>query len=592
METYIQGLEDLERGPGGFMDNRDIAAVLWEIADLLDLLGETFKPNAYRRAARNIETWNGDVAKMAVEGRLDEIPGVGEALSKKITELVETGRLGYLEKLRSEVPPGLVELLKVPDVGPKTAIVLYKELGITSIEQLKAAVLSHKLHGLKGFGEKTEEKILQGIRTLESKGGRMLLGEALPIAEAYLQYLKGAQPLDHAAIGGSLRRGKETVGDIDLLIGDDDPSRIMEAFVSYPEVDEVLMKGPTKSSVRLRNGIQVDIRAVETKSYGAALQYFTGSKEHNVALRQISIDMGFKLNEYGLFERASGRMVAGKTEEEVYGALGLPLIPPELRENRGEIAAAKRGELPMLVEQTEVRGDLHVHTNWSDGSDSIDAVVETAARKGYEFVAITDHSQSLKIANGLDPERLAKQVTAVRKVQEKAGERVTVLAGTEVDIKPDGSLDLPSKLLKQLDIVIGSVHSRFKVTKDEMTKRIIRAMETGFVDVLGHPSGRLIGQRPPYEFDIGAVLEKAKELGIAMEVNSFPDRLDLDDMNCREAKSHGVRVSIGTDAHSIDHMDYLRLGVITARRGWLERNDVINTLPAKELVHYLRRRKG
>jgi len=573
------------------MDKYQVAAVLYEIADLLDLQGVAFKPVAYRRAARNIEALEDDFDKIVAEGRLKDIPGVGDAMTKKIEELVTTGELRYLKQLRSEIPAGLVNLLRVPDVGPKTAMILYKELGISSIDQLKDAVLNHRLHGIKGFGEKTEEKILQGIKTLESKGGRTLLGDALPIARAYVEYLKGKQALDRISIAGSLRRGKETVGDIDILVGDDEPARIMEAFVSYSEVEEVLMKGPTKSSVRLRGGLQVDIRAVNTSSYGAALQYFTGSKEHNVAMRGIGVDMGLKLNEYGLFMRDSGKTVAGATEEEVYKVLGFPYIEPELREMTGEIEAARAGKLPKLIEQDEVRGDLHLHTDWSDGRDAIPDVVAAAISRGYEFVAVTDHSQSLKITNGLTPERLTKQIGAVRKAESEAGGGISVLAGSEVDIKPDGSLDYPASLLKDLDIVIGSVHSRFKMDKKEMTERIIKAIGSGMIDILGHPSGRIIGQRRPYEFDLEAVLDSARDSNVCMEINSFPDRLDLSDRDCKLAKQSGVKVAVGTDSHSIDHMWYIELGVITARRGWLEKGDVINTLSRRDLAKWLGERR-
>jgi DNA polymerase (family 10) len=573
------------------MDKYQVAAVLYEIADLLDLQGVAFKPVAYRRAARNIEALEDDFEKIVAEGRLKDIPGVGDAMTKKIEELVTTGELRYLKQLRSEVPAGLVDLLRVPDVGPKTAMILYKELGISSIDQLKDAVLNHRLLGIKGFGEKTEEKILQGIKTLESKGGRTLLGDALPIARAYVEYLKGKQALDRISIAGSLRRGRETVGDIDILVGDDEPARIMEAFVSYPEVEEVLMKGPTKSSVRLRGGLQVDIRAVNTTSYGAALQYFTGSKEHNVAMRGIGVDMGLKLNEYGLFMRDSGKMVAGATEEEVYKVLGFPYIEPELREMTGEIEAARAGKLPKLVEQGDVMGDLHLHTDWSDGRDAISDVIAAAISRGYEFVAVTDHSQSLKITNGLTPERLTKQIGAVRKAEGEAGGKISVLAGSEVDIKPDGSLDYPASLLEDLDIVIGSVHSRFKMDKKQMTERIIRAIGSGMIDILGHPSGRIIGQRKPYEFDLEAVLDSARDSGVCMEVNSFPDRLDLCDRDCKSAKQSGVKVAVGTDSHSIEHMWYMELGVITARRGWLEKEDVINTLNRRDLGKWLGERR-
>lgn len=574
------------------MDNQGVAAVFYEIADLLDLQGVAFKPAAYRRAARNIESMEEDINKLASEGKVKDIAGVGEAMAKKIDEMLTTGKLRYLEELRSELPEGLLDILRVPDVGPRTAMILYKELGITSLQQLKEAAVAKRLRGLKGFGEKTEQRILQGIDTLEAKGKRTLLGEALPVAEAYVEHLRESQKLDKISIAGSLRRGRETVGDIDILVGDDEPSSIMESFVTYPKVSDILMKGPTKSTVRLKNGLQVDIRAVETKSYGAALCYLTGSKEHNVYMRRVGVEMGLKLNEYGLFERDSGKLVAGATEEEVYEALGFRYIEPELRENSGEFAAAKEGRLPKLVKREEVRGDFHVHTDWSDGSNTIQQVVDSARGRGYEFVAITDHSQSMKIAGGLSPEDLRKQLAEVRKADSAASGRLRVLAGTEVDIKSDGSLDFPKPLLKDLDVVVASVHSRFKMDKDEMTKRVVAAVESGSMDILGHPTGRLIGERTGYQLDMQEVFEAARASGVSMEINSFPNRLDLGDINCRTAKEAGVRVAIGTDAHHVDQMGFIRLGVITARRGWLEAKDVLNTVKAKDLDRHLRGRRA
>jgi len=565
--------------------------VFYEVADILDLQGVAFKPNAYRRAARSIESLEVDISQLAAEGKLEEIPGVGKSVAKKIEEILRTGELQFLKKLRAQIPEGLLGLLSVPDVGPKTAMALYKELGIANLDQLKQAALDHRLRTLKGFGEKTEERIVQGLRTLESKGGRILLGDALPVATAYIEYLKLSGSLDLASVAGSLRRGKETVGDIDILVGDDEPSSVMEAFVSYPDVKEILMKGPTKSSIVLKNNLQVDIRAVETASFGAALQYFTGSKEHNVAMRKIGLDMGLKLNEYGVFERDSEKRVAGETEEEVYKALGLPFIPPEIRENDGEIEAARKGTLPRLLEPRHVRGDVHVHTNWTDGANSIKDIVSTAVSMGYEYVAITDHSQSLKITNGLTPDRLRKQVDAVRKVEEEFRGKIKVLAGNEVDIRADGSLDYASSVLKDLDIVIASVHSRFKMEREEMTRRVVKAIESGFVDILGHPTGRIIGQRLPYELDMAGVLEAAKDAGVSMELNSFPERLDLSDAHCRLAKDSKVKVAIGTDAHSKEQMGFIKFGIITARRGWLGDSDVVNTLSAKDLMSMLRRRK-
>jgi len=570
------------------MDNSDMAAVFDEIADLLDLQGVAFKPIAYRRAARSIESLEMDINEVAADGRLEDIPGVGKAMAKKIEEMTRTGKLAYLDDLRAEVPSGLVELLRIPDVGPKTAAVLYNELGITSVAMLKEAVLGHRLRGTKGFGEKTEERILQGIRTVESKSGRTLMGIALPVAEAFVDYLKGSLPLGKISLAGSLRRGKETVGDIDILVGDDTPVAIMEAFVSYPDVDELLMKGPTKSSVRLRNGLQVDIRAVEPKSWGAALCYFTGSKEHNVSMRRIGVEKSLKLNEYGLFERESGTMVAGATEEEVYEALGLRYVEPEIRENSGELEASKQGKLPVLVNGAEIRGDFHVHTSWSDGASKVEDVVSAAVARGYEYVAITDHSQSLRIANGLSPEKLRKQIEVVRKADELGGGRIRVLAGSEVDIRADGTLDFPSSLLRNLDIVIGSIHSRFKMEKDEMTKRVVNAVSSGHIDILGHPTGRLIGKRAPHALDLEKVFSAARDSGVCMELNSFPDRLDLADVNCRHAMNSGVKVAIATDAHSVEQMDYIKYGITTARRGWLEAKDVLNTVRGKDILRRLR----
>jgi DNA polymerase (family 10) len=573
------------------MDNRGVAAIFYEVADILDLQGVAFKPNAYRRAARSIEALEEDISKLDEEGRLADIPGVGESVAKKIQEIIKTGQLSYLEKLRQQIPQGLLRILEIPEVGPKTAMLLNRELGIENIDQLKKAAEEHRLRQLKGFGDKSEEKILQGIKTLESKGTRMLLGEAYPIGAAYVEYLKSKVSVDRVSVGGSLRRGKDTVGDIDILVGDDNPVEVMEAFVSYPLVQEILMKGPTKSSVVLKSGIQVDIRVVEIRSWGAALVYFTGSKDHNVAIRSIGVQMGLKLNEYGVFERDSGKMIAGATEEDVYRALGLRCIPAEIREASGEIEASRDDRLPVLVEHSDIKGDFHTHTDWSDGSESMETLLENAISRGYEYVAVTDHSQSLKIANGLTPERLKKQVVALEKAEDRLDGRLKVLKGTEVDIKPDGSLDFPRSVLKDLDIVIASVHSRFKMDRQDMTKRITTAIESGLVDILGHPTGRLIGERDPYEVDLEKVFSAAKSSGVCMEINSFPNRLDLRDVHCRLAAQMGVKVAIGTDAHRSEQLEYIKFGVITARRGWLEKESVLNSLGAKALLSHLRRHR-
>lgn len=573
------------------MDNREIAAIFYEVADILDLQGVAFKPNAYRRAARSVESLEEDISKIAAEGKLSEIPGVGESVAKKIDEIIKTGQLSYLRKLRDEIPPGLLEILSVPDIGPKTAMLLNRELGIQTLDQLKKAAEEHRLRGIKGFGEKSEEKVLQGIKMLETKGTRMLLGEAYPIGNAYVDYLRSRGTLDHVSVGGSLRRGKETIGDIDILVGDDEPAKVMEAFIAYPKVKDVMMKGPTKSSVMLESGVQVDLRVVDPKSWGAALVYFTGSKDHNVNIRSIGVQMGLKLNEYGLYERDSGKMIAGGTEEDVYEALGLHWMPPEIREASGEIEASKANKLPALVEHAEIKGDFHTHTEWSDGSETLETLLNAALSRGYEYVAVTDHSQSLKIANGLTPERLRKQIALLRKVEKNLDGRMRVLSGSEVDIKPDGSLDFPPSVLRELDIVIGSVHSRFKMERSEMTKRITAAVESGSIDILGHPTGRLIGERDPYDFDLEKVFSAAKSSGVCMELNCFPNRLDLRDVHCRLAGQSGVKIALGTDSHRTEQLDFIKYGVTTARRGWLEKESVLNTLNAKNLVAFLRRRK-
>ncbi len=573
------------------MRNTEIAQVFYEIADLLELQGVPFKPQAYRRAASAIEQIEVDIEQAVDEGRHRDIPGVGAAIARKIEELVATGELDYLKKLRAETPPGLVEMLSIPDVGPRTAMLLHRELGISSVDELKEAASNHRLRGLRGFGERTEEKILQGIGVLESRGGRILLGEALPVAEAYVEHLRSCLSIESISICGSLRRGRETIGDIDILVGSGDLEGVTSAFVGYPAVEKVLVSGSTKSSVEIQGGLQVDLRVVELESYGAALQYFTGSKEHNIRIRRIGVEKGLKVNEYGVFERNSDRRVAGGSEHEVYESLGLTFVSPELREDSGEIDASRSGELPELVDASDVRGDLHVHSDWSDGSDSIDAIAAAAARRHYSFIAITDHTESLTIANGLTPERLMKQVDAIRRAQESQGGGIQVLAGTEVDIKADGSLDLPSSVLKELDIVVGSVHSRMKMDSREMTDRITNAMESGLVDVVGHPTGRIIGRRDPVKLDIQRVFEVAREADVAMEINAFPDRLDLRDVHCRLAKELGVTVAIGTDSHSIRHLDYLRLGIITARRGWLSKERVLNAMNSDELKRRLHGRR-
>ncbi len=566
------------------MQNQFVANTLYMIADLLDLKGDIFfKTRAYRIAAQTIEALDENIEKLVDQGTLESVPGIGEALAKKITELVKTRKLEYLERLKKEVPTGLIDLLAIPGLGPKKVSALYKNLGISSIENLKKAATNGELRSLEGFGEITERNILRGIQLLEKTSGRVLLNVAYGDGMKYLRYLEKCKKIRKISIAGSLRRMKETIGDLDILTCSKDHAAVMEYFVHYPEVSQVLAKGTTKSSVLLNDTLQVDLRIVEEKSYGAALQYFTGSKDHNVALRSLAIKKGFKLNEYGLFDKTTEKYIAGKTEEDVYKKIGMQYIEPELRENRGEFEAAKKKiTLPNLVGYDEIKGDFHVHSSWSDGSDSIETIASVAQKRGYLFIGITDHSQSLKIANGLNEERVQKKINEIKKVNKKFP-NLRMFCGTECDIKTDGTLDYSNKILKQFDFVYIGIHTAFKMEKETMTKRIIKGMDNEHVDFIAHPTGRLIGKRDPYEVDIEQIIDAAKETDTKLEINAFPDRLDLDDIHVKLAKEQGVRFVLGTDSHSINHFDFMRFGIATARRGWLEKKDILNAYSIQEI---------
>jgi DNA polymerase (family 10) len=566
------------------MKNQFVADTLYMIADLLDLKGEVFfKTRAYRIAAQAIEALDEDIERLVNQSTLESIPGVGEALAKKITELVKTNKLEYLERLKKEIPTGLLDLLGIPGLGPKKVSALYKNLGITSIQNLKKAASNGELRTLEGFGEITERNILRGIQLLEKTSGRVLLNVAYEDGTKYLQYLNKCKKISKINIAGSLRRMKETIGDLDILACSKDPDAVMDHFIHYPEVAQVLAKGITKSSVLLNDNLQVDLRVVEEKSFGAALQYFTGSKDHNVILRGLAIKKGFKLNEYGLFDKTTEKYIAGKTEEEIYKKIGLQYIEPELRENRGEFETAKKKiPLPNLVGYDEINGDFHVHSSWSDGSDSIETIASVAQQHGYLFIGITDHSQSLKIANGLNEIRVQKKINEIEKINKKFP-NIRILCGTECDIKTDGTLDYSNKILKQFDFVYIGIHTSFKMDKETMTKRIIKGMENEQVNFMAHPTGRLIGKRDPYEVDIEQIIDAAKETDTRLEINSFPDRLDLDDIHVKLAKEHGVRFVLGTDSHSVNHFDFMRFGIATARRGWLEKKDILNTSSVKDI---------
>lgn len=568
--------------------NFEVAAILYEVADLLEIKGVRFKPHAYRRVAQAIDTLPEDVADLVREGRLSEIPGVGKGISGKITEIIETGSLGYLESLREELPEGVQELTRLEGIGPKKALILSRELGIRGIDDLETAAAAGRIRDLPGFGEKTEENILAGIRMSRMAGERHLLGYILPTALDIERRLSSLESVSQVSLAGSVRRRKETIGDIDILAASTHPEEVMNAFVTLPGVSRILARGVTKTSVVLETGVQVDLRVVEDEHYGAALQYFTGSKEHNIALRRLAIARNLRLNEYGLIDLADGHMIAGEDEAGVYRALDLSWIPPELREDRGEIEAARTDTLPDLVGYGSIRGDLHVHTRWSEGAHSIEEMAEAARALRYEYIAICDHSETLHIARGLSTERLADQIREIERINRTADDGFTILSGTECNIGMDGSVDLPDGILADLDVVVASVHSGFKQPRREMTDRVITAMQNDNIDIIGHPTGRILLSREPYQIDLARVFEAAASLGVLMEINAFPGRLDLPDVNCRQAREAGVRFSLGSDAHSQKNLRYMEFGVATARRGWLSADDIANTRSLSDLRGFLR----
>jgi len=569
------------------MKNQLVSDILYQIADLLDLKGEIFfKTRAYRQAAQTIEVLDEDIELVSKENRLQDIPGIGEALAKKIKEIVETGKLEYFEKLKKEIPEELLKMLDISGLGPKRVAALYNNLKIKTIDELRRACIDGKLRNLEGFGELLEQNILRGIQVMESTSGRALLHIAYEDGENYLSYLKKNNKIKRLSVAGSLRRRKETIGDIDILASSDSPDKVMDYFVKYKEVQRVLLKGSTKTSVVLKDNLQIDIRVVKDESFGAALQYFTGSKEHNVKMRSIAIKKGFKLNEYGLFDKKSDRYIVGKNEEEIYKKLDLDYIEPEMRENRGEIELASNGKLPKLISYNEIKGDLHVHSNYSDGLESIDSIARHCKKIGYGYVGISDHSQSLKVAHGLSEERIVKKIDEIKNINKKIP-NFRVLCGTECDIKPDGSLDYSDKTLKIFDFVCAAIHSSFKMSLKDATNRIVKAMENSFVDCIAHPTCRLMGRREPFELDMEKIFDIAKETNTYLEINSFPDRLDLNDLNVKQAKDKGVKFVINTDAHNLHHLSFIKFGIATARRGWLEKKDVINTKPLKEIEKIL-----
>jgi len=568
------------------MKNKELADLFEKMADILEFKGENpFKISAYRKASRIIGDLTQDIEEIAEQGELKNIPGIGEGMAQKVVEYLKTGKISKFEEVKKGVPDELIAIMDIPGMGPKTLALIHKGRGINNLSQLEKAVEDSSLTDLPGIGEKKIENIKRGILLLRQSQGRMNLGVAFPVAKRIVETLRqktGSKKIEWA---GSLRRMKENIGDIDILATGANKEKIVQTFTHLPKVKEVLASGETKASVIVEGGTQIDLRVVEEDSYGAALQYFTGSKGHNIHLRGIAKAKGIKINEYGVFK--GKKKIAGKDEKDVYRSLGVDWIEPELREDRGEIEAAQNGRLPKLVQESEIKGDLHVHSKWSDGTSSIEEIARAALKKSYQYVAICDHSKSLKIAHGLDESRLMEQIEEIDRINEKL-KGFQILKGTEVDILIDGKLDFPEKILEKLDIVVAAVHSGFKQDKVKMTKRIIRALENPYIHILAHPSGRLLGARDPYEVEIEEVMEAAKKYGKALEINAYFERLDLDDVHCRKAKEMGIRVGIGTDAHHLDQMWMMSLGVAVAKRGWLETKDILNTFSLKEILKWSR----
>ena len=572
------------------MRNLELAALFYKIADLLEMQGIKWKPQAYRRAAKSLEALERDIEELWKEGKLKEIPGVGEGIERHIDEFLRTGKVRPFEAVMRKIPKGLDELMEIESIGPKKAFFLYKRLKIKNLADLEAAVKRHKLENLPGFGEKSEQNILKGIGMYKSGHERMLLGKALSIAEGIVAELKKNRGIERIAIAGSLRRMKETIGDIDILATAKNANAVMDAFVNMQEVRDVLAKGTTKTTVVLNSGVQADVRVLKDSEFGSALQYFTGNKEHNIRLREIAIKRGLKLSEYGLFEKKTGKRIAGKTEEGIYAKFGMKYIEPELREDRGELQAAMQNKLPKIISYGSAKGDFHVHSSWSDGSEGIEEIANAAKNIGYEWMCLTDHSESERIAHGMDEERLLKQIAEIRKINKKI-KPFRILAGSEVDIKANGELDFSNDVLKKLDVVVAAVHSGFKSTKEQMTSRVLNAISNKYVKIIAHPTGRLIGKREGYEIDLERIFEACAKNKVMPEINAYPERTDLNDSNAKRAIELGCKIAIGTDAHSIEQLHYMRLGIAMARRAWAKEKDVANTLGLREMEKLLRLRE-
>jgi DNA polymerase (family 10) len=568
------------------MKNREIAKMFSDIANMLEIKGDNpFRIRAYRRAAQNIESYARDISGLQPE-ELRSIPGIGHDLTEKIREYAETGQLTFYNDLKQDVPSGLLSMLSIPGVGPRTVKMFYDLHKIRSIEDLERLAKKGKLRDLPGIQEKTEENILRGIAMIRRRTDRLPIGRVLPLAEDIMDTLRRTAPVRRLVLAGSLRRWKETVKDIDILATSGEPKRVMQVFSHLPQVKDILMTGPTKSSVVTHEGIQVDVRVVEENSFGSALAYFTGSKSHNIRLREMALKKGLKINEYGIFDLRTGKKIGGKLETAVYNRLGLSFIPPELREDQGEIEAAANRNLPSLIELNDIKGDLHVHSKDSDGSHDVRELIVAAKDRGYDYLAITDHSRGLGIAHGMSIEKLIDQNKKIHAMNKRL-RGFRLLSGIEMDIRSDGTMDYPDDVLKKLDIVIASVHSGFRQSRQQITKRLVSAMNNPFVSIIAHPSGRLLGEREPYEVDMEEVLRIAGETGTAIEINAYPLRLDLNDTYARRAQQRGVHLVISTDAHMLHQFDSMRYGIGTARRAWLGKEQVVNTLPCRALLKRL-----
>jgi DNA polymerase (family 10) len=564
--------------------NEEVEALLEEYADLISITGgDAFKARAYEKAARSIGGYHIDVSMLDVKG-LRQIAGVGTSIAEKVVEYFHTGSVHEVDELRAKIPAGVRQLTAIPTLGPKKAMVLHEELGISSVEELADAIHAEKLRDLKGFGRKTEDNILHGIAIMQQSGGRVHVNLAMELAEEIVAALSSVTGCERCTYAGSLRRFKETIGDIDVLVASVQSGPVMDAFTRLPHAQEVIARGNTKSSIRTTKGLQVDLRVVAPDAWGAGLQYFTGSKAHNIRIREIAVHKKLKLSEYGLFDVETGKRIVSETEEEVYQQLGLPWIPPPLREDRGEVEASLLGELPDLVTEHNIRGDLHTHTNLTDGVASLEEMVGAAARRGYEYYAVTDHAPNLYMQRMSDEKMLAQRA---RLHELDRGMKMRLLHGTELNIDPEGNVDWPAEFLAGFDICVASVHSHFNQSREDMTRRIVRACENPYVNVIGHPTARLIGRRTAVEVDLDEVFKACASTSTALEVNAFPDRLDLSDEHILRAKRYGVKFAVDSDSHSTMHLGFLRYGVGTAQRGWLTKDDVINTWPLRRLEAFL-----